>query len=115
MSTIDLTGKKLNRLTVQHRTKVHTMPSGHKVQYWMALCDCGVMKEVRQHGKRLKAISCGCQKAEVNSKRMTKINTNRRLYAPDKRQYIKDNCIVSKETGCWEWTNTLGSNGLGII
>ena len=106
MNSIDLTGKKLHRLTVLKRTRVHTQPSGNKVQYWETQCECGTVKEVKQHGKKLKARSCGCLSKEKASKRCSTLNL-----VTDKKQYILDNIKFDRRTGCWNWVGTLWANG----
>ncbi len=106
MNTIDLTGEKLHRLTVIKRTKVHTQPSGNKVQYWKVLCDCGAIKEVKQHGKKLRAKSCGCLMREKAAKRCSTLNL-----VQNRKQYILDNIELNKKTLCWDWIGTLWNNG----
>ncbi len=106
MNTIDLTGEKFHRLFVLHRTRVHISESGYKVQYWKVKCDCGTIKEVRQHGSIIKTKSCGCLRNEKSSNRCKTLNL-----VTDKKQYILDNIEQDESTGCWNWTGSMFVNG----
>lgn len=101
MNTIDLTGKKLHRLTVLYRDYVK-----NNKQYWRVQCTCGQEKSVCQHGKKLKAKSCGCLMKEKAAKRCAVLNL-----VTDKKQYILDNIKFDRKTGCWNWVGSMWANG----
>lgn len=70
---IELTGKKIGRLTVIRRNGQYISPKGKKEPLWLCKCDCGI--EVTERGSQLrngKVKSCGCLKREQFIKMVTK-------------------------------------------
>lgn len=62
---IDMTGKKIGRLTVICREGTYQRPSGNKEPTWRCVCECG--NEVVVHASNLKkrnTLSCGCLQGE---------------------------------------------------
>lgn len=108
----DLTGKRFGRLTVLRISK--KVPSGKRLRYyWLCLCDCGNLKEVRTDGltKGLTK-SCGCLKKEQDKTNLTKFHrhkmSNTRLYHV--WQKMKDRCL-NPNAPCYD---RYGGRGIGI-
>lgn len=62
---IDMTGKKIGRLTVICREGTYQRPSGNEEPTWRCVCECG--NEVVVHASNLKkrnTLSCGCLQGE---------------------------------------------------
>lgn len=82
MTKRDLTGNRFGRWIVIEEVEPVREPSGHLRHRWLCRCDCGTVKSVK--GASLiagRSLSCGCERAENNAKRMTKHNMYRtRLY-----------------------------------
>ena len=110
MKFIDLTGKKIGRLTVI------SLNSKGKRTYWNCICDCGKEKRVDgQHLRSKKIVSCGCYSIERFSnlnKKHSKSNT--RIYgiwAGIKSRCYDINCKSYSNYGgrgitiCDEWKN----------
>lgn len=97
---LDLTGKKIGRLTVLQETKKR---EGSGSIIWKCKCDCGNIVEVSS--KKLKnnlALSCGCYQKERQKYSMSKLhkrqsieNTNIDLIK--KNKLIKIIKLVSEE------------------
>lgn len=78
MKVKDITGQQFGRLTVLYR-----LHNNHKKDaYWLCVCDCGNLKEVRlDHLQNGNSKSCGCLAKEITSKRSVKHKQcNTRLY-----------------------------------
>ena len=72
---IDMTGKKIGRLTVIRRAEDAIRPSGYREVQWYCRCDCGNFVIVT--GKRLRSgntKSCGCLFKEIASSWLKKKN-----------------------------------------
>ena len=67
---IDMSGKKIGRLTVIERSNASGTNKG---VYWLCQCKCGAEKYIRGADLRDGSIvSCGCYKNENTSERSTK-------------------------------------------
>ena len=85
-SLIDMTGKKIGRLTVICREGTYQRPSGNKEPTWRCVCECG--KEVVVHASNLKkrnTLSCGCLQGE--SRREPRRETEHEVRGED--AYVK--------------------------
>ena len=64
-STLDLTGRRFDRLVVIRRDGSHRAPSGTTFPTWLVRCDCKTTKVVQgRHLLNGDAKSCGCFKRE---------------------------------------------------
>ena len=62
---IDLTGRKVGRLTVLGREGTYQRPSGNKEPTWRCKCDCGNEVVVLSSNlKKKNTLSCGCLQTE---------------------------------------------------
>lgn len=67
MKLLDITGRRFGRLLVLDRA-----PSVGRKLAWRCRCDCGVVTIVRaDHLRGNRVVSCGCQRSERASKRLT--------------------------------------------
>lgn len=71
--SVDLTGNKYGRLTVISRAEPIMGTTGHLIQRWNCVCDCGNTCIIR-HGNLTSgtSTSCGCWKSEATSARERK-------------------------------------------
>lgn len=92
----DLTGLKVNRLTVLYRDK--TKPSGHqKPVYWVCKCDCGNITSITtNHLTRGDIYSCGCYRNEKVKEAIGLDLVGKRF---GKLTVIKDNGSVKESSG----------------
>lgn len=69
---IDLTGRKVGRLTVLGRAPDVVQPSGSKKTMWRCVCECGSVKDIWSHALVSgQTRSCGCLQREVLIERNT--------------------------------------------
>lgn len=101
----DLTGKRFGRLLILGCIGVSNTDAKYNVNLLSAKCDCGNICTVRQHGKKVKAQSCGCLPREIAAKRCATLNK-----ITDYHKYVKDRIRIT-DSGCWEWTGTLWAQG----
>lgn len=110
MKFIDLTGKKIGRLTVL------SLNSKGKRTYWNCVCDCGKNKIIDgQHLRSKKTISCGCFSIERFTKfSQTHSKSHTRIYniwCGIKTRCFDKHCKSYKNYGgrgitiCDEWKN----------
>ncbi len=86
----DLTNKEFDRLTVKNI--VYERDINGCIQ-WDCLCICGNWK--RTTGKNLKqrhVKSCGCLKAELNSKKAKNLNESGRNKHPKAKELLRELC-----------------------
>lgn len=105
---IDLTGQRVNRLTVL-REAGRDGSAGRTRVMWLCRCDCGTL--VRKHAGKLRdgrATSCGClQRDKLNAN-----NPRPRFWAKvDKSGPIPEH--VPGLGNCWVWTGKLREWGYG--
>ena len=91
---IDLTGKKVGRLTVQYR-----VPNKNGKVYWHCVCDCGNEKDIRSSslvGGGYITQSCGCLNREISSKQSYKkqsLNIEYFIDGKNEYEFTADTCI----------------------
>ena len=67
--TIDLTGKRIGRLTVQYRNGSAVTPNGTVKPLWHCTCSCGKSLDVRGENLRtFNTLSCGCFREAILNK-----------------------------------------------
>jgi len=95
---VDLTGRKVGRLTV---LKLSDTKLGKSIA-WDCLCDCGKMTKVRMDGLKYETTkSCGCYGREINIKSLKAVSDKRHIegtYIPALGGKIRAN-NVSGTTG----------------
>lgn len=94
---IDLTGQSFGRLKVIKRASKHKSSDGHA--YWICLCTCGNITEVRGSLLRTKKTkSCGCAAIENLKKEATRIAFERSnaTHCAKGHEFTKENTILLK-------------------
>lgn len=110
MTFKDLTGQKINSLTVIKRAEDKIQPSGRRKVQWECLCDCGNKTIVEaSHLLSGHTRSCGCLKGEKHKKAGSKIyavwNTMRaRCHNPNNTSYERYGAKGVKV--CKEWAGS---------
>lgn len=116
---VDLTGKRIGRLTVLHESEPDFDSNGKKIKQWLCKCDCGNKKVIR-HGELSNGhtCSCGClHKEMVGAINRTHglSESNKRLYKVWKMMRRRCNNPKDKSYGryggigihvCHEWNNS---------
>ena len=98
---IDLTGKKIGKLTVLYPTG----KSAHNGIVWRCRCDCGQIKEVETYNLTSRRVkSCGCGKHEPGD--YTGI---RRGQLTGVRRTGKTCMVNGTEKEIWEWECSCGA------
>lgn len=72
MKRIDLTGRKIGRLTVVSYAYSYVQPSKQKRAMWNVRCDCGNEKVVSTSNLMSGTVSCGCYLKEIRGKALRK-------------------------------------------
>lgn len=100
-STYDLTGFKINKLTVIEPADDYISPKGYHTKRWLCLCECGEHTVKKANDIRTgTAKSCGCARSSSNVGRNVKDLTGQKFHRwtvlkqdPDSRTKYKDRVI----------------------
>lgn len=101
MKLIDLSGTKLNNITIIDRAENQYSPSGQQNTMWNCLCTCGNICKISSKSiSKNENISCGCIKhtrkpnrpeLEIGQ-RFTRLVVTSREYVKDNRRYVDTQC-----------------------
>jgi hypothetical protein len=117
---IDLSGGRVGRLLVIHRSGTHVTPNGCSQPLWLCQCDCGAAVTVRGQSLRLGLTrSCGCLNRDTTIARNAKHGHS--LRGAESREYqtwksMKGRCLSPRNadyadyggrgiTVCDRWAN----------
>ena len=83
ITSVDLTGQKIHRLTVIKKTENYINPNGKEFPQWLCQCECGNFTTLSTGDLHSgKVIGCGCSKSigEYNIAKLLSTNNYSLLY-----------------------------------